>query len=335
MCLDDEKFVSAKIGKRDLTCVNHWKTLDIENLKITKPTVLCFGGNRSMDERDANAFCKSAERLLNFDSLFGSRNRNDIDLIGISYGHYKGDKYKSQDGVETSSLTKSEIKKFATKVFRPLYLNDEGNRINKYTAMKNFNLITTFSHSYGSMAINSIIEEVYKDMINAGYTYADTCEIFSQIISVSYAPRGVISGVSNIQIISGCDGYDVPLNCNKKTKNIYYNHFYNVGENGKKGNGTVITDDNTISVFTTNMTNNPKIDDHVLKVLINAGQNISNEQSKFSGSIFSVAQDSLILSVKNSLHNYLSNDFVPKPSLNELYSNTRQILGKEQFDLEM
>ena len=57
----DEKVLPAKLGIRDLNCKNHWKELNLNEAKITKPTVLCLGGNRSLGERDANAFCKSAE----------------------------------------------------------------------------------------------------------------------------------------------------------------------------------------------------------------------------------------------------------------------------------
>ena len=327
-----EKVVPARIGKRDCNFDCHWKEIDLNFLKITKPTVLCFGGNRSFDNKDANAFCRSAERLLNFSNVFSVEDRKDIDIIGVSYGHFK--KFiDNNELVETSNLTDEEIESFANAIFKPLYTDNLGNKLSVETAMQNFNLITTFSHSYGSIAINHLINKTYKDMIEKGYTYEDTQKIFSQIVSVSYAPRGTISGATNIQIISGCDGYNMPLNSDKKTKNVYFSKFYNIENDLERGNGTMISGDNTISVFTTNMTTNPRIDDHALKVLIGAGYD-SVESSEYSGNIFSIAQDSLILSIKNSLKNYRSNEFTPKPNLNELYKNTKQLLGKEQMDLE-
>lgn len=328
-----EKIIPAKLGKRDQNFEFHWKEIDLDSIKISKPTLLCFGGNRSMDSKDANAFCKSAEKLLNFDNLFSADDKKNIDLIGISYGHFKNNS-NDKDFVETSNLTDEEIEVLSNAIFKSLYLDKNGNTLSVREAIRNFNLITTFSHSYGSIAINHLINKTYNDMIEKGYTYEDTRKIFSQIVSVSYAPRGTISGVSNIQIISGCDGYDMPLNSNKKTRNIYFSKFYNVKDKTQQGNGAMISDENTISVFTTNMTTNPRIDDHALKVLMGAGKE-ANESSKFSGNIFSIAQDSLILSVKNSLQNYRSDSFTPKPNLNALYENTKELLGKEQIDLEM
>ena len=327
-----KKIVPARLGKRDYNFDYHWKEIDTGTLKITKPTVLCFGGNRSFDNRDANAFCRRAEMLLNFNNNFSADDRKDIDLIGVSYGHFD-DFINKKEPIETSCLTNSEIEDFSNTIFKPLYIDELGNKLSVKDAMKNFNLITTFTHSYGSIAINQIINKTYKDMIERGYTYEDTQEIFSQIVSVSYAPRGTISGATNIQIISGCDGYNMPLNSDKKTKNVYFSKFYNIENNQERGNGTMISDDNTISVFTTNMTTNPRTDDHALKVLIGAGYN-SIRSSAHASSIFSIAQDSLILSIKNSLQNYRSDEFIPKPNLSELYKNTKQLLGKEQMDLE-
>ncbi len=329
----DEKVLPAKLGIRDLNCKNHWKELNLNEAKITKPTVLCLGGNRSLGERDANAFCKSAEKLLNFEQLFGVIERSQIDFIGVSYGKFKNNKYCSFNGIETSHLTDSEIKTIAESLFYPLFKDKNGNRLDKQTAIKNFNLLTIFSHSYGAIAVNNIINCVYNEMINLGFTYDDTREIFSQIISVSYAPRGTIIGASNIQIISGCDGYDVPMNTNKKTRNVYFSRFQNVTTKEKQGNGAMKSDENTISVFTTNMTNNPKTNDHMLKVLTKMGSP-EVDSSINAPNIFTLAQNLLILSVQNSLKNYNSTTFKPKPNIEQLLFNTKFILGKKQIDIE-
>ena len=59
---------------------------------------------------------------------------------------------------------------------------------------------------------------------------------------------------------------------------------------------------------------------------------VATPSSKFW--IFLVSLLEIILSIKNSLQNYRSDEFIPKPNLSELYKNTKQLLGKEQMDLE-
>lgn len=329
---DKPKETPAQCGKRDWTKPNHWEKIDInKDGIITKPTILCFGGNRTFDPKDANAVCRAAEELLSKDEYAKKISKNDYDLIGFCYGHYP-----LKDQTEVSRLDDVEVENIEKNLIQPLYLDSKGNRLNIQKAIKNFNMLTVLCHSYGAVAFDKIMKKTFSTMVEKGYSLVEIGDILSQVVCVSYAPKCMIRGVSSIQIISGCDSFDIPKDAPKKMRNTFYSHFYNLFEEEKLwGNGTQIANGNTIGVYTTNMTNNETTNDHPLKILINGGKENASENSKNAKTIFEVAQQTLALSLKNSIENVKSKVFYSKPTINQLYTKTKTILGKKQIDLDM
>ena len=78
---------------------SHWEQLDLSSYKMTKPIVICLSGNATINEREANGFCKTAENLMGL--KLSSDNPEEIyeyaDLIGVSYFN--------REGSETGRLT--------------------------------------------------------------------------------------------------------------------------------------------------------------------------------------------------------------------------------------
>ncbi len=331
MNFDEPKISPMQIGRRDISKPNHWETLDLNKYKLTKPTILCFGGNRSFEPKDANFYCRTVEEMLTKNKYFQNVDKNDYDLVGISYGHYP----LKDENVEVSKLDDFEINLIEEKLFQPLYLNRFGKPLSVEKACKNFNKLTVLCHSYGAVAFDKIIKNIFQNMIKKGFSFEEVSDILSQVVCISYAPRGMIGGVSSIQIVSGCDGFDIPRNAPKKMRNTYYAYFYNLFNDKEAwGNGTQIVNGNTIGVFTTNMTINEKTDDHSFLTLVNGGKEDTKEKSKNAKSIYYVAQQSLAISLKNSVENIKSNAFKSKPNVEKLYSRTKYILGKKQKELE-
>ena len=58
------KSLPLSFGKRDTSKPNHWQKLKFFKHKITKPTIICLGGNTTKFEEDANAMCKLASNLI-------------------------------------------------------------------------------------------------------------------------------------------------------------------------------------------------------------------------------------------------------------------------------
>ncbi len=332
MNFDQPKLTPMQLGKRNILMPKHWETIDINNYKITKPTILCFGGNRSFDPRNANHYCRTVEGMLANSNYSKEIDKKNYEVLGICYGHYPLDESK----VETSQLDKNEVSLIEKNLLQPLYLDENGNKLSCEDAKKNFNMLTILCHSYGAIAFDNVVKQTFQNMTDKGFSFDDIMDILSQVVCVSYAPRSLISGVSSIQIVSGCDGMDIPPNAPKKMRNTYYSRFFNLfNTKSMWGNGTQIANENTLGVYTTNMTNDEKADDHSMRALINAGKEGSEERSKNAKSIFYVAQQSLALSLKNSVDNVGSKVFCSKPNINQLYSKTKYILGKKQINLDM
>lgn len=52
-------------GRRKRNAENHWENIDSSNIKITKPTILIFGGNLTTHPEQANSYAKVVYKLLN------------------------------------------------------------------------------------------------------------------------------------------------------------------------------------------------------------------------------------------------------------------------------
>lgn len=328
MLLDNDKKIPASFGLRKYDCPNHWKEIDITKFEFDKPTVICFGGNRTFDSRGANSYCRMAEQLLRENIKLRHYDFSNIDFLGCAYG-----RFEHHDDVEISKLTDKEMQMLANLFYKRFCFNNEG-QVDKQVAIKNFNKLTIFCHSYGSYAVDIIMNKLCNLMQDSILSYDDCKDILSQIICVSYAPRSIITGASTIQIISGCDGFGAPFNANKKLKNTYGNYFYNISDVELQKNGIEKTDENSLSVFTTNMTNDTKVNDHSIKVLMNVNNDQDKKYNKNAKSIFDIAQTALALSVINSIRNTIHSHFIPKPSLDDLYRVNKKILGENQINFD-
>ena len=331
MLLDADKIVPASFGLRKYDKPNHWEEIDITKFEFDKPTVLCFGGNRTFNPQRANGYCRCTEELLKCNAKLKNYDFSNINLLGCAYGRFI---YDGVD-IETTKLTDKEMQMLANLLYTKLCF-DENGQVDKSVAIRNFNKLTIFCHSYGSHAVDNIMNKLSNLMQeDANLNYDDRSEILSQIICVSYAPRSVIAGASTIQIISGCDGFGVPCNANRKLKNTYGNYFYNITETEMQKNGIQKTDDNSVSVYTTNMTDNTKTDDHSIKVLMNVNKDEQYMYNKNAKAIFEVAQNALAISVINSIKNTVHpENFIPKPNINDLYKINKRILGEGQVKLD-
>lgn len=66
ICVDDSECCIG--SRRGLGNLNNWEMLDFEKFGITKPTILCFGGNSTTDVITANVFCKITSNLIRLKS---------------------------------------------------------------------------------------------------------------------------------------------------------------------------------------------------------------------------------------------------------------------------
>lgn len=319
-------FEKYSIGKRNLQCENHWEGLDPKTFRITKPTVLCFGGNTTTTPEEANAVCKIAQNLVgakqpSTENEFATL--NDVNFIGIAYG-------KDRESSRTGYLSSEEHKELAQSIFLPLCLDEKGSTLPKEQILKNFNQITLFSHCYGTFEIASIIEESCQEMHRLGINRKTMFEALDQVFSVSYAPFQKC-GCPTLQV--------VPMIDKELRSGPLFSEItgeFLTGKFGKtKGNssGTVAFMENpyTVSVLVSNMLEN-RLDEHPV-YLVDRNENwqyTRNLTTGYGDKVSQVMGNALASSVANSIQNQNSDTFTPKPTLDEILEETQSILAETQ-----
>lgn len=178
---DKRWWKSEVMGKRDLNVKNHWKTLNPFSYKITKPTVICLGGNATINSFEANGFCKQAENMLSLIKRSPSDAISDrVDFVGFGYATEK-------QGDNIGQLSLGFVENFVENVLMPLFLNN-GARVSLDEAKRNMAKISFFTYCQGQREANKIMDSLDVALKNMGYEDYEIEEINSACINVAFAP---------------------------------------------------------------------------------------------------------------------------------------------------
>lgn len=183
------------MGKRDVNAPNHWATLE-KGFRITRPTVIFFGGNTTNDDRAANGNIKLVEKLLRRGSS------RDIDLLSV--------KYESEILDERGHFVhgvKESIENYYKQYIRPILFDPKDRRKLKSERriMRALQKMTFVGHCVGCSVINKIINLLEEDLIKlkrAGNKITNVENIISKIQVVAYAPHSEIIGNVNVLYIT-------------------------------------------------------------------------------------------------------------------------------------
>ena len=319
-------FEHFSIGKRNLQCKDNWEALDINSFRITKPTVLCLGGNGSLTTKSANAMCKVAQGLVGIKQPITQNEfatSSDVDFVGISYGRF------GEKDFGSSFLTHKERNEIIDNLFMPLCLNTDGKPLPKEEIIKNFNKITFFSHCHGSAETSMLVSRTLNKMLNMGIDMVTTNAALGQMFSVSYAPWEEC-GIPSLQVVPMKDevlvgGPDYSDIAHRFLIDRYFGD-RNLGE------GTVAYKENslTINVLVSSMTNLVQ-DEHAINTT-SRDENWRYERadSIYGDEVSKVLGNALANSIANSIQNQYSDTFTPKASLDEVLEETKSILGETQ-----
>ena len=323
------KSVPLSFGKRDKTKPNHWQRLKFFKHKITKPTIICLGGNTTKTEEDANAICKLAANLIGLKEPIDNEQAttNDVDIIGVAYGEIENSPRNS-----STAVTRQEISMLVDTLLLPLAVGKNGKRLSLNQAERNFNNVTFFSHCYGAKIINEMNFDLIRKMKDIGYSSDEILTIQKQMTSVSYAPIEEVFNMPSLQIVSAKDYTSmVPNNASDDFTNTYYDIFE--GKTEFNGNYVFKEDENTVTLFTSAMSQKPgnehsvifiKRDEYWRYTLLNPDH--ADEVSQVAGYV-------LASSVATGLQNQTSTEFIPKPGPEEILQSASSILGSTQQDL--
>ena len=313
------------IGRRNLQSPNHWETLD-SNFKITKPTVLCFGGNGTVSEGGANSMCKIAQSIVGIKDPTIQNEiaaTDDVDFIGIGYG-------RASRFCSLGCLTDDERLDLVEKLFLPFFADENGNVLQREQIIKNFNQVTFFAHCQGASEIASLIGFTYKGMTNLGIDTKTANEAIDQMFAVAYAPFQECACPS-LQVVPMKDKL---LQCgpvNSPITGQFLEDRYN-GIGSTQGNGTVVFKDDyyTTTVLVSDMTKDLNHEHSVGLVRRDENWNLNEELPIFGDEVSQVMGNALASSIANSIQNQESGIFTPTPSLDKVMEETKSILGSTQ-----
>lgn len=330
------------IGKRNNQIPEtHWEDLGT-SYKITKPTIICLGGNGTRGSEQANHICKIAEGLVGLkDKTIENEwpTSEDVDIIGISYGEeYAISSFGKKVTNRSAHLTSKEHQQIFYQLFTPLISNN-GQKLSDEDLLKNMSLLTFFSFCQGAHETKAFVTKLEQHMLLQGYSM-DLCEqALNQIVSVSYAPMATVPYVKRFDIKSLEDQY------------FYYGHEYerDTGfyeftlrgnhlaldkpddrfpfENGmtlyssQLADSYYVSSEHNLSIIERNL-NNWKLESPSPDGPVYMGEN-ADKASQCMGYV-------LASSVVCGLNNQLTSSYTPKPEIPDLFNDCNAILFPEQ-----
>ncbi len=181
----DEIREEHRFGQRitsDYISTTHWLPLDLKTINIKKPTILCFGGIATTNDRDANYVAKLIQRLIPVEG--------DANVISLIHSHIQGEKaarYFGEDKDELLDIGIREAYEIVDSIFLPLLTDENGNRLMIQDACKNIRSINIFAHCYGHFTSVYYIEVALRHTLKYfSYTDDEIERIIKQILVVSY-----------------------------------------------------------------------------------------------------------------------------------------------------
>lgn len=327
-----QKLEGVTFGKRDLSKPNHWQELEFGKYKITKPTIICLGGNCTKTAEEANGICKIASSLIGLKSKITDEQATaqDVDVIGVAYGTVDDESFS-----QTTLVTKQEIATLVDTLLLPLAVDEKGRRFSFEQAQRNFCNVNFFSHCYGSKIVNEMNFDLMRKMLNQGYSSREILDIQKQITSVAYAPMEEVFNLTSIQAISAKDMTSmVPSNAN----NNFQDAFYDVLKGTQEFSGTYLfrEDENTITLFTSAMSSKPGNEHSVVFVERNDGWRYGLLESEHADEVSQILGYTLATAVATGLQNEYYQEFISKPTPEQVFESAKDILSTfEQQDLEI
>lgn len=354
--MSNQKYSTFSFGQRNLLAENHWQTKPITDFKITKPTIICLGGNGTIETRKANNVCKLVESLMGIkieSTNDITSSYKDVEIVGLSYG-----KEKETDTIGT--INKEECEEIVNALFVPLCTDKSGNPLSVHDSCKNFSNLTFFTHCYGADVLNMLMTNLNQKLQNLGYSNEDIHNIYGQAFQVSYAPYHNDSWLPNVRVDSMTDSHHRDL---YQTYPSIYGHKLDGIESyidkafTFRGKPYPYTRQDTISIYTSrliNITDNTDlsrlIDEHNVNYLqrdanwrsdgCTVWENAGNERwqnTPINLDIVSQAMGYVLSrSVANSINNASTDELIEKPAMEDLKVEVDSILESvPKNDLKM
>lgn len=147
-----------------------WVDVDIKSHKIKKPTIICFGGNFTINDKSANGMAKIAESLVG--------DISEIDLISI--------KYTSEDN-KKGRLALNEELEIIDNLFIPLVLGKDEKPLPVEQAMGKLRNVNMFSYCFGARRVIPELEKLFAFKLRVlGYSNKEIGSMLKQVFVAGY-----------------------------------------------------------------------------------------------------------------------------------------------------
>jgi len=205
--------MGSRFGLRDKLSENHWKLCKMENLRVSKPLIICLSGNGTKTEEEANGFCKLAEDFI------GDKLIKDVELLGVAYGEQN----------RRGELSNEDVELIVDNVLIKLCKDEKTEEfLSLEKCCKNLSLVTFFTFCHGSTEVSRILEKFKERLNDKKIPKQDISTLTKALLEVSYAkenngvPCPQISVASAQDSAGLCFGYwYFGADCEDKLENHY------------------------------------------------------------------------------------------------------------------
>lgn len=166
-------------------------------VKLTRPTLLIFGGNDTDTMQRASDYAKTARYWL----PACDDSNQPIDIYSVAYTAFRP--LKNDCGLYFP--TTHDYQDFADTFFLP-NLTHNGQRISLEEAKANMSKIAIFAHSAGGFVAENTLNSTRQSLLDIGYSADEITDIFSQIVLVAHSPYSFVT--EPIQAVYICPFYD-------------------------------------------------------------------------------------------------------------------------------
>lgn len=338
-----ERIIPSKFGRRSLTALNHWEELPFGQFKITRPTIVCFGGDKTCDRpgpngkiitgsEQINGFCALGERLMGLrdENVDKYSTYHNLDFLGFSYG-------KDNPLSHTGFLTDEEKNIIVENLFLPLFFNENGERLSLEECKKNFSLITFLTHCHGAKELASILSKTNNYLIKNGFSQEETLAIFRESSQISYSPATDETWVPTIRFYSFEDA--IFKGMDKLYFDAYKEHLNGVSlkydsAGFLRNEQKFYCHQEILTIYSSRLLNNPIENEQVLydeHSLVHIDRdfnwNIKNTTAKNADTVSKILSYSLSKMVANSVQNYYSDSFIAKPNIIDVLPELEDVLS--------
>ncbi len=177
-------------GRRKRAAENHWESVDFENYKFTKPTILIFGGNLTTHPEQANSYAKIVYKLLNKVDLDNKNLHIFEDFDCLSFFYKQNLVVCTYNRRASGQILNDEMLEDVEKLYISISpLVEEEIRLAKSSQKDYFhplaNLIM-FAHSAGSQIVSSL-EEMIRSRLLTELDEQTTLDILKNVKYYGFA----------------------------------------------------------------------------------------------------------------------------------------------------